>query len=184
LNKEATVHLHHTRYFLSSNSFVASLILAAAVLVPTSAAQADNRVPIDTRCGLAINSVVRTENALSTTNSVAFVDVPNAVLVFGVPAGASRCVKVVFTGEAACRGPAAVTDFCFIRALLDGVEMLPQGGGFQVFLSEDPTANAHAYEWVRRVGGGNHIVRIQRRVGNAGTFFDLDDWTFDLQIYQ
>ena len=178
------MHLHHTRYFLSSNSFVASLILAAAVLVPTSAAQADNRVLNLIGCGPAVNSVVRTENAPSVTNSVAFVDVPNAIQGFTVPAGVTRCVKVVFTGEAACRGPAAVTDFCFIRALLDGVEMLPQGGGFQVFLSEDPTANAHAYEWVRRVGGGNHIVRIQRRVGNAGTFFDLDDWTFDLQIYQ
>jgi len=50
-------------------------------------------------------------------------------------------------------------------------------------LSEDPTENGHAYEWVRRIGPGNHTILIQRRVGNAATGFLLDDWTFDLQIY-
>jgi hypothetical protein len=63
------------------------------------------------------------------------------------------------------------------------VEIPPQGGGFQVFLSEDTTENAHAYEWVSRVGPGNHTIVIQRRVGNAATGFLLDDWTFDLEIH-
>jgi hypothetical protein len=40
------------------------------------------------------------------------------------------------TAEAACRGPAAVTDFCNIQAIDNGVPMLPQGGGFQSFVSE------------------------------------------------
>jgi hypothetical protein len=117
------------------------------------------------------------------TNSVAFVLVPGAATGFTVPAGVTRCVKVLFTGKAACRGPTAVIDFCYIRALLDGVEMLPQGAGLQTFLSEDATENAHAYLWVARVGPGNHVVQIQRRVGNAATSFLLDDWTFDVSLF-
>ena len=85
--------------------------------------------------------------------------------------------------RAFCRGPASVTDACFIRAVLDGVEMLPQGGDFQTFVSEDPTENAHAFLWVRRIGPGNHVLRIEVRVGNASLSFVLDDWTFDLTVF-
>ena len=141
-----------------------------------------NAVNINIGCGSNISSFVRTENAPTVINSVAFVNIPNAVFGFNVPAGASRCVKVVFTGEAACRGPAAIGDFCYIRALDNGVEMFPQGAAFQSFLSEDATENGHAYEWVSRFRAGNHLIVIQRRVGNAATSFLLDDWTFDVQI--
>jgi hypothetical protein len=137
-------------------------------------------------CGAAINSVVTTQNTLGTTNSVTFVDLPGAVQTISVqlPAGTTGCVKVLFTGEAACRGSANGGDICFIQALLDGVQMQPQGGVSQAFLSRDQTANAHAYEWVRRVTAGDHVVRIQQRVGDANTFFELDDWTFDIQVYE
>jgi hypothetical protein len=163
--------------------YSAALVAAAMTSMPGAMAQDPPGVLNVTSCGPAISSLVRTENAPSVTSSVAFVVVPNAVTGFTVPAGATRCVKVLFTAKAACRGPTAVTDFCFIRALLDGVEMLPQGAGIQTFISEDATENAHAYMWVRRVGAGNHVVRIERRVGNAATGFLLDDWTFDVQIY-
>ena len=43
--------------------------------------------------------------------------------------------------------------------------------------------SAHAYEWVKRVGEGPHIVRIERRVGNAATSFWWDDWTFDVSLH-
>jgi hypothetical protein len=158
-------------------------VFAAATMLPFAAAQAQERVLNLTQCGPAINSQVRTENAPSTTNSVAFVLVPGAIAGFTVPAGTTRCVKVFFSAKAACRGPTAIIDQCFIRATINGVEMLPQGAGFQTFISEDPTENAHAYMWVRRLNPGNQVVRIERRVGNVNTFFLLDDWTFDVQIY-
>lgn len=161
------------------NRLLVLLALAAGLFASSNA----GAVLITTGCGPLINSIVRTENAPSVINAVAFVNLPGAVAGITVPAGQTRCIKVVFTGEAACRGPAAVSDFCFIRALDNGVEMNPQGAGAQIFLSEDPTENAHAYEWVRRIGPGNHTILIQRRVGNAATGFLLDDWTFDLQIY-
>lgn len=165
------------------NVLRSKILLLLALATGIFASSSAGAVLLTTTCGPSINSIVRTENAASVINAVAFVNLPGAVAGFTVPAGQTRCIKVVFTGEAACRGPAAISDFCFIRALDNGVEMSPQGAGAQVFLSEDPTENAHAYEWVRRVRAGNHSIVIQRRVGNAATGFLLDDWTFDLQIY-
>jgi hypothetical protein len=60
--------------------------------------------------------------------------------------------------------------------------MDPDGGGFQALDSEDATASAHAYEWIKRVGPGVHNITIERRVGNANTVFRLDDYTSDLQV--
>jgi len=150
--------------------------------MPIPAAQAGLSVRT---CGPAINSVVTTQNNLTTTSSASFVDLPGAVQNISVQlsAGTLGCVKVVFTAEAACLGSAAGGNICFIQALLDDVPMQPQGGGRQAFISQDVTASAHAYEWVRRVGEGNHVVRIQQRVGDVNTAFEFDDWTFDIQIY-
>jgi hypothetical protein len=170
--------------FKQTMTYSAAVLAAAMMAMPIAAAQnAEPEVLNLTACGPAINSIVRTENVPTVSNAVAFVLVPNAIQGFTVPAGASRCIKVLFTAKAACRGPAAVGDFCYIRATINGVEMLPQGAGFRTFVSEDPTENAHAYQWVRRVGAGNQVVRIERRVGNAATSFLLDDWSFDVQIY-
>jgi hypothetical protein len=163
--------------------FKSKVLFFVALAISGLASSGAHAVNVNVACGPNISSFVRTENAVSVINSVAFVNVPNAIFGFTVPAGTTRCVKVVFTAEAACRGPAAIGDFCYIRAIENGVEMFPQGAGFQSLLSEDPTENGHAYEWVRRVGPGNHLILIQRRVGNAATGFLLDDWTFDVQIY-
>ena len=133
------------------------------------------------QCGAPINSVIRLEPVASSTSSVGFVNLVNVNI--AVPAGTFRCIKVVFTAETLCQGPAAVADNCIIRALDNAIEMNPQGGGAQILLSEDSTPNAHAYEWVSRVGGGNHNIQIQRRVTNAATIFTLDDWTFDVSIH-
>ena len=71
-------------------------------------------------------------------------------------------------------------DFCYVRALVDGVPMDPNGAGFEAMDSEDGTASAHAYEWVKRVGEGPHTVRIEQRVGNGATTFWVDEMTFDI----
>ena len=164
--------------------FKSKLLFVLALAVGGLAGSSANAVNVTVGCGALVVSVVRTENAPSVINSVAFVNIPGAVWGFAVPAGQSRCIKVTFTGEAACRGPTTISDFCYIRALDNGIELSPQGATLQSFLSEDATENAHAYEWVRRIGPGNHTILIQRRVGNAATGFLLDDWTFDLEIHQ
>ena len=133
-----------------------------------------------TNCGALLSSTVVTQNAPRTTNVAAFQTLPGASLHFTVPPAQSRCVKLLFTAETAC-GLTAGPDFCYVRALIDAAPMDPDGAGFQAIDSEDGTASAHAYEWVKRVGPGAHTIELQTRVLAAGTPFWLDDWTFDVQ---
>ena len=69
-----------------------------------------------------------------------------------------------------------------MQATLNNAPMNPNGTGFQAIDSEDGTASAHAYEWVKRVGPGAYTVEIDRRVLVAGTPFYTDDWTLDVQL--
>jgi hypothetical protein len=147
----------------------------------SSSAAPAPQVLASTSCGPRVQSIVRTENAPSTTSSTAFVTVPGAVVTVSVPAGATRCIKVLFTAETACRVTTSA-DFCYVRALDNGVEMNPQGASFQAIDSEKATARGHAFEWVRRVAAGSHTISLQRRVNAAPTVFTIDDWTFDVQV--
>jgi hypothetical protein len=133
-------------------------------------------------CGPNQTSIVKTDASPTTTNVVAYTPLAGAATQIVVPDGQSRCVKVLLTAETACQGPLAA-DTCYVRALIDGAPMDPDGANFQEMDSEDGTASAHAYEWVKRVGDGNHIVRIERRVGNGATTFWTDDWTFDVSLF-
>jgi hypothetical protein len=135
-----------------------------------------------TNCGPSMNSIVRTQNAPSSTNMVAWTPLPGAATQVVVPDGQSRCVKVVLTAETACSGSAG-PDYCYVQALADGMPMDPDGTNFQAIDSEDETASGHGYEWVTRVGEGAHIIRLERRVGNMATTSSWDDWTFDTQVY-
>lgn len=136
---------------------------------------------IVTGCGPNLSSTVITQNSPSTTTVVGWQLLPGAVMGFNVPAGvASRCVKVLLTAETAC-GQSNAADFCYVRALIDGVPMDPDGANFQAMDSEVQTASAHAYEWVKRVPAGAHTIQIQWRVLNANTSFYADDWTMDIQ---
>ena len=117
---------------------------------------------ITTTCGPNQTSIVKTEPAVD-DQSVNFVPLPGANTQVVVPAGQSRSVKVLLTAETACRKTDA-RDFCYVRALADGVPMDPDGAGFQAMDSEDGTASAHAFEWVKRLGEGPHIIRIEQRV--------------------
>jgi hypothetical protein len=133
-------------------------------------------------CGPEQTSIVKTESSPSVTNSVAPVPLPGANVQINVPDGQSRCVKVLLTAETACEVTAA-PDFCYVTALVDGVPMNPAGAPFQAMDSEDGSASAHAYEWIKRVGEGPHIVRIERNVLNNATSFWWDDWTFDVSLH-
>jgi hypothetical protein len=137
--------------------------------------------PVVTNCGPNLGSTVITRNSPSTMNAVAFQPLPGASTVVNVPDGTSRCIKVLFTAETAC-GLSAAADFCYVQATINGAPMNPNGTGFMAADSEDGTASAHAYEWIKRVGPGNYVIAIQRRVLNAATLFYTDDWTMDVQI--
>jgi hypothetical protein len=171
-------------------SSAAAMIVAAALSVSIAAAQSPDGSPaaataqaspqavVSTSCGSQFFSRVITQNAATSTNNTGFQSI--AGFSFSVPSGQARCIKVLFTAEAACSGSG--TNFCYVRAIINGVEMFPQGGSLQTLQSEDGTASGHAYEWFRRVGAGSYTVFIQRRSGNTSSFFWLDDWTADFRL--
>lgn len=163
----------------------AGLALAQALPSPPDYGppQAPGPNVVTTNCGPNLTSIVKTDASPTTESSVAFQQMPGAATQFVVPDNQTRCVKVLLTAETACQN-GAPTDFCYVRALVDGVPMDPNGAGFEAMDSADDTASAHAYEWVKRVGDGPHVVRIERRVGNAATTFWTDDWTFDVSLFQ
>ena len=175
---------------LGGATVLATLTATAALAVAQGGGGPDGTPPgdpppsnlITTTCGPNQTSIAKTESSPSTTKSVNFVPLPGANTQIVVPDGQSRCVKVLLTAETACRKTDA-RDFCYVRALADGVPMDPNGAGFQAIDSEDGTASAHAFEWVKRLGEGAHIIRIEQRVGNAATTFYKDDWTFDVSVY-
>lgn len=146
----------------------------------TPSADAARRALVTTNCTTPIQTRFRTENSSLQTNSTSFNTVPGAVLSVTVPAGTTRCVKVAFTGEAGCAG-ASGADFCYVRATANGAVMNPNGGGEQVFSSEDSTAEAHAYQWISRLGPGTYNIAVQGRVASSATTFFLDDWTFEVE---
>jgi hypothetical protein len=132
-------------------------------------------------CGPTERSIVRTQSNPGATSSVAWTNLPAAQIPISVPAGTTKCIKVVFTAETSCtryQGP----DFCYVRALDNGVPMDPDGANFQAIDSESATARAHAYEWVKRLPAGYHLIEIEQRVGNPATVFTTDDWTMDVSI--
>jgi hypothetical protein len=137
------------------------------------------------QCGAQQQSIVTTDSAQGTTSSVAWAPTPQLATQLALPAGEQRCVKVLLTAETSCTGWAgANNDYCYVRALLDGAPMDPDGAGFQAMDSEDATGSAHAYEWIAKAGPGNHVITLERRVGNPSTVFTTDDLTFDVQLHQ
>jgi hypothetical protein len=142
----------------------------------SSAEAAAQRQNINVSCGAQTGNLIRTENASLTFSNTGFLTLPGSGVSVNVPAGATRCVKVLFTAEA------GATNFCYVRAVDNGIPMFPDGGSLQALVSYDSTAAAHAFLWVRRVGAGSHTISIQRRVsaGSCG----IDDWSVDVEVHQ
>jgi hypothetical protein len=134
-------------------------------------------------CGAVVDNLVKTQNQPVETSvpAVPGVAIPGAQFQITVPPQQERCLKLLFTAESSCTGYAG-DDFCYVRALVDGQPMDPDGQQFQALDSEDATASAHAYEWIKKVGPGVHNITILRRVGNPNTVFRLDDYTSDLEV--
>ena len=154
-------------------------ILAFAVLatVLPLASPASAVVQVFTCNGGLVNNEVRADNVLRTTSSTSFVPIPGTTTSLQIPN--SSCVKVLFTAETTCVKSAA-SDICDIRAVVNGVEMHPQAGGTQIMDSESGGRQAHAYEWIARLGENPYTLRIEWKVRNAATRFEIDDWTMDI----
>ena len=77
-------------------------------------------------CGAVVDNPVKTQNQPVDTSSPNVVPVPGAQFQINVPPNQQRCLKLLFTAESSCDGYAG-DDFCYVRALVDGVPMDPDG---------------------------------------------------------
>jgi hypothetical protein len=186
--------------FLSHFSHYKLLVAAVAALVTTTSVfgsgvwadgrpdggteEAASETVVTTTCGAVLNSVVKTDNApQQIAPGAGFVNIANASASVVIPANQSDCVKALYTVEAAALGPDAA-DFCYVRALVNGVAMNPVDS-FRVLASEDSTAEAATYEWIlRRTAGAAatvFTVVIQWRGEDGDTSCWRDDSTLDVQ---
>lgn len=172
-----------TRSLVAANALLISLLATAASAQngsfdgsPGEQAQAAQRAGTNVSCGAPTGNLVRTENAGITFSNTSFAALSGSAVSVTVPAGQSRCVKVQFTAEA------GATNFCYVRAVDNGIPIAPDGGSFQALVSRDSSANGHAFLWAKRIGAGLHTILIQRRVdtGSCG----IDDWAVDVEVRQ
>lgn len=139
--------------------------------------EGDSEIVVTTTCGGVLNSVVKTDNgATQVIPGAAFVNIPNASAAVTIPANTSDCIKVTYSTEAAAFGPDAA-DFCYVRALVNGVVMHPQDS-FQVLNSEDTSAEAATYVWIMRRSAGffntpqNVVIQWRGEDGDTTCFRD------------
>jgi len=158
------------------------------VLVLIALGMATPAVAAVTHTAKAVTRItVVTENSPHSTSSTSFVDLPGALVGINVPAGKFQLVQVRFSGESYCFGSTTLAgNWCSIRILVDGVEMLPNVGSNFAFDSNgaaDDFWEGNAMERTLVVRGGAHVIRAQWSVNNAGVSFGLDDWTFTVTQY-
>jgi hypothetical protein len=165
--------------------------LGAAIALTAASAVAQDRVvprPGDRAAPRALDvfvcreptlTEVRTQNVGAPSASTSFNIIPDAQIV--VVSAGPRCVKVIFSAVAACREISAdgIPGRCIVRALLNGSAMQP---GQITLLTEDSMSAGHAFEWMGRVESGRHIVRIERRVSDPDTLFEIGARTMDVQL--
>ena len=168
-------------------AYANSPALAGPDGAPASQPKASTRALNSYFCGTLYFNKVVTQNAERQTASISFTNLNGAVITINVDGETLQpplCVKVTFTAETAC-SPTPSGDYCYVRALDNGVPMSPNGAGFQAIDSEHATAQGHGFEWISEIfQTGQHTYRIQWRVRETPTTFFIDDWTFDVQVYQ
>ena len=137
----------------------------------------------NTNCGAPMQSSVMTGNELFETTSKSFMRIRGAVLTVTVPFGQTRCVKVRFTGRVTCKGSGG-NEFCLIRALAGNEELHPEGGGNQGLSGRLLRPTGLGFQWVRRLGEGQHVVQIRVRTLDLPETVTLgiNDWTMDVEV--
>jgi hypothetical protein len=135
--------------------------------------------------------LARTQTAASALAEGAWRPLPGAILSRIVPAGTSDLFNVSFSSECSVRSlGSGDTARIRIAHFINGVQVAPVEpyDADQRFCSAvDPVAT-HAANWARRVGAGNHTLRVEVMpvdfLPDNGVISALiDDWTFELVIY-
>jgi hypothetical protein len=109
---------------------------------------------------------------------------PLATLTYVVPDNQSELFNVAFSAECAKTGGGPM--YIAIFHSINGVAQPPLEpfDGAQDFCS-GPNPATHAGLWVRRVGEGTHVLQVMfLNPGPAGSVGTVDDWTFELVVYE
>lgn len=109
---------------------------------------------------------------------------PLANLTFVVPEGQSELFNVAFAAECSKLGGGPLNIAIFHS--INGVAQPPLEpfDGAQSFCATPPAAT-HSGLWVRRVGPGTHVLQVMlMNPGPAGSIGIIDDWTFELVVYE
>ena len=156
-----------------------SLLTMLFATVMAGIAQADL---LQTSCGAPIESRIITASDPFQTTSKTFVRLHGAALTVVVPVGQQRCIKVRFTGGVTCKAPSG-NQSCFIRALAAGSEMDPQGRE-QALGGELLQPTGLGFQWIKRMGPGQHVIQIQVRSVNVPETITvgIDDWMMDVEV--
>jgi hypothetical protein len=133
--------------------------------------------------GAVKRKLAKTQTAGSKfVNSAGWVSLPLANLQFTVPAGTTDLFNVTFTAEGRLFG-GGNNDYVRIRILDGAVPLEPYDGG-QAFFSADNYAT-YTGTWVKRAGGGVHNLQVQVWMTPCAVCaFAIDDWTFELVVYE
>ena len=154
-----------------------------AMLLATVTASISRAEITNTNCGAPIQSSVATGNELFETTSRSFVRIRGAVHIVIVPLGQTRCVKVRFTGGVTCKGSSG-NEVCFIRARAGGQELRPDAGSDQRLSGRLLRPSGLGFQWVGRLGAGQHIIQIQVRSHDVPETITvgINDWTMDVEV--
>jgi hypothetical protein len=125
--------------------------------------------------------------ATSLAESATWVSLAGGNLSYTVPSGTTDLFNIAFSTEGRLfRGGG--DDYVRILHTINGVlqpPVEPYDGG-QAFFSADGYAT-HKGNWVRRVGGGTHVLQVQFWIFDGAPAEVLsawiDDWTFELVVY-
>ena len=154
-----------------------------AMLLATMMAGISRAEITNTNCGAPIQSSVVTGNELFETTSKSFVRIRGAVLTVVVPPGQARCVKVRFTGGVTCKGSSG-NEVCLIRARAGDAELRPEAGANQGLSGRLLRPTGLGFQWVGRLGQGQHVIQIQVRTLDLPETVTLgiNDWTMDVEV--
>jgi hypothetical protein len=169
-------------------------VLSALTMAPVPAQETATPGEPSGDAGFFIQSGGAVKRKLAKTQTAAsvipetptWVNLAGATLAYTVPAGTSDLFNVSFTAE--CRLINAVgLDYLRIRILdtTTGVPLEPYDGA-QAFCSANGYAT-HTGMWSKRMSAGVHNLQVQFWILNApgggGLSAWIDDWTFELIVY-
>jgi hypothetical protein len=135
--------------------------------------------------GAVKKKLAKTQTAATNFGETAsWVSLPLANLSFAVPANTTDLFNVSFTSEGRLFG-GGNGDYVRIRILdtVTGIPLEPYDGG-QAFFSANNYAT-YTGTWAKRMGAGVHSIQVQFWMTPcAGCTFSIDDWTFELVVFE